>query len=247
MNDTSIALVTGANKGIGLEIARQLGELGHSVRLGCRNAERGEQAASDLRAQGIDAKVLQLDVADDASVQTAARTFGEESDRLDVLVNNAGIVVGGAPGIEDVSFDDMRAIYEVNTLGPLRVTQAFLPYLRASKAARVVMMSSSLGSIAAALDPTSDSYGVSLFGYQASKAALNMVTVLVAKELLTENIKVNAVNPGFTATDLNGHQGLRSVAEGARIAVDLATISHIGPTAGFFHDGYFNQPAKHSW
>lgn len=247
MTDTSIALVTGANKGIGLEIARQLGELGHAVRLGCRDMERGERAASDLRAQGIDAKVLQLDVGNDASVRAAAQAFGEESDRLDILVNNAGIAIGGMPSLSEVSFDDMRAIYDVNTLGPLRVTQAFLPYLRASKAGRVVMMSSSLGSIAASLDTTSESYAVSLLGYQASKAALNMVTVLVAKELLTENIKVNAVNPGFTATDLNGHQGHRSASEGARIAVELATISPIGPTGGFFHDGYFNQPGRHSW
>lgn len=247
MDNVRIALVTGANKGIGYEIARQLGEIGHSVRLGCRDPERGERAAADLRAQGIDARALLLDVGNDASVRAAAAVFGEADGRLDVLVNNAGFAVGGAPRIDDVSFDEMRAIYEVNTLGPLRVTQAFLPFLRKSDAARVVMMSSSLGSISASLDPTSECYGVSLLGYQASKSALNMITVLVAKELMAENIKVNAVNPGYTATDLNGHQGHRSPEEGARIAVRLATVGAQGPTAGFFHDGYYDQPGRHGW
>ncbi len=247
MDNKRIALVTGANKGIGLEIARQLGEIGHSVWLGCRNQERGKATARELRATGIDARALHLDVIDDASVHTAAKAFGEAGGCLDVLVNNAGIAIGGAPSLEEVSFDDMRAIYEVNTLGPLRVTQAFLPYLRASEGARVVMMSSSLGSIGASLDLTSETYGVSLLGYQASKAALNMVSVLMAKELLAANIKVNMVNPGFTATDLNGHQGHRSPQEGARIAVELATIRATGPTAGFFHDGYFDRPGRHDW
>lgn len=190
---------------------------------------------------------MQLDVRDDASVRAAAGVFSEASDRLDVLVNNAGVAVGGAPKVDDVSFDDVRATFEVNTLGPLRVTQAFLPFLRKSDAARVVMMSSSLGSISASLDPTSETYGVSLLGYQSSKAALNMITVLVAKELLAENIKVNAVNPGYTATDLNGHQGHRSPEDGARIAVKLATVGIQGSTAGFFHDGYFDQPGRHGW
>ena len=247
MDQTRIALVTGANKGTGLEIARQLGEIGHSVWLGCRDPERGERAAADLRARGVDANPLLLDVGDDASVRAAAGVFGKAGDRLDVLVNNAGIALGGAPRIDDVSFDDMRVSYEVNTIGPLRVTQAFLPFLRKSDGARVVMMSSSLGSISASLDPTSEAHGVSLFGYQASKSALNMVTVLLAKELLAENIKVNAVNPGYTATDLNGRQGHRSTEEGARIAVRLATVGAQGPTAGFFHDGYFDQPGRHGW
>ena len=142
----------------------------------------------------------------------------------------------------------MRAIYEVNTFGPVRVTQAFLPFLVASGQARIVMMSSSLGSIAEQLDMTSQTYDVSLLAYNSSKSALNMITVLFAKELAAHGIKVNAANPGYTGTDLNGHQGTRSVAEGAQIAVRLAALGPAGPTAGFFHDGHVDElGGSHRW
>lgn len=246
MSNIKSALITGANKGIGCEIARQLGTYGYSVWLGCRDGERGERAAAKLCEAGIDAHALLLDVTSDISVAEAAAKFGKVCAHLDVLVNNAGINIDRRRASE-TEIDNMRNVYEVNTFGPVRVTLAFLQFLRKAEHARVVMMSSSLGSIAAALDPTSETYDVNLLSYNSSKAALNMITVMFAKDLHSEGIKVNAVNPGFTDTDLNQHHGHRSVEEAARIAVKLATIGENGPTAGFFHDGYFNDLGRHAW
>lgn len=247
MNTTKTALVTGANKGIGKEIARQLGKKQLVVWLGCRDSERGEAAAADLRKEGIDARVLALDVTSDASVKAAAATYAKTNDALDVLVNNAGIAVGGYVPPTEASLTDMRAVYEVNVLGVVRVTQAFTPFLRKSGRGRIVMMSSSLGSIAEQLDMTSGTYDVNLLGYNSSKSALNMVTVAFAKELAADGIKVNAANPGYVATDLNDHRGHRTVEQGARVAVHLATIGPMGPTAGFFSDGSENVLDRHAW
>ncbi|MDB4943263.1 MAG: serralysin [Labilithrix sp.] len=247
MSTRKTALITGANKGIGREIARQLGHKGYSVWLGSRDAERGEQAAADLRKEGLDARVLALDVTSDASVAAAAVTYGKTSDTLDVLVNNAGVAVGGYAAPTAASLEDMRALYEVNVFGPVRVTQAFVPFLRKAGEGRIVMMSSSLGSIAEQLDMTSGTYGVSLLGYNSSKSALNMITVLFAKELAAHGIKVNAANPGYVATDLNAHQGYRTVEQGAAVAVHLATLGPMGPTAGFFNDGSETTLGRHAW
>jgi NAD(P)-dependent dehydrogenase (short-subunit alcohol dehydrogenase family) len=241
------ALITGANKGIGREIARQLGLKGYSVWLGCRDAERGEQAAADLRQEGLDAHLLALDVTSDASVAAAAVSFAKASESLDVLVNNAGVATGGYAAPSVASLSDMRAVYEVNVFGPVRVTQAFLPFLRKAGQGRVVMMSSSLGSIGEQLDMTSGTYGVNLLGYNSSKSALNMITVAFAKELAAHGIKVNAANPGYVATDLNANQGYRSVEQGAAIAVHLATLGPMGPTAGFFNDGTESALGRHAW
>ena len=247
MTTRKTALVTGANKGIGREIARQLGHKEFSVWLGCRDAERGEKAASELRAEGVDAHVLRLDVASDASVKEAAATFAKASDSLDVLVNNAGVSLGGYAIPSEASLDDMRALYEVNVFGPVRATQAFVPFLKKSGQGRIVMMSSSLGSIAGQLDLTSPTYNVNLLGYNSSKSALNMITVAFAKELASFGIKVNAANPGYVATDLNNNQGYRTVAQGAEVAVQLATLGPMGPTAGFFHDGHADFLGQHPW
>ena len=246
MSNKAVALVTGANKGIGLAIARQLGERQHSVWLGCRDGDRGESAASDLRSAGIDAHVLPLDVTDNSSVQAAADRLGQEVGVLDVLVNNAGISLGSPARASEEPVDDIRAMFEVNTFGPLRVTQAFLPLLRRSKSARIVMMSSGLGSLADTADMAGLSWSVGYAGYCASKSALNMLMVKLAKELLADGIKVNAADPGFTATDLNGHTGHRTVEQAAAIAVELATLGPIGPIAGFFHDGHAGQ-SRHRW
>ena len=213
------------------EIARQLGLLKHTVWLGCRDAERGEKAAAELRAEGIDAHALRLDVTNDASVKAAAATFAKASDTLDVLVNNAGVSTGGYAVPSEASLDDMHALYEVNVFGPVRVTQAFLPFLKKSGQGRIVMMSSGLGSIAAQVDIRSSTYGVNLLGYNSSKSALNMITVSFAKELMPHGIKVNAADPGYVDTDLNNHQGYRTVGQGAEIAVRLATLGPMGPTA----------------
>jgi len=247
MTTRKMALVTGANKGIGREIARQLGLKEHTVWLGCRDLERGENAAKELRAEGIDARALRLDVTNDAGVKEAAATFAASSDTLDVLVNNAGVAIGGYASPSEASVEDMRTLYEVNVFGPVRVTQAFLPFLKKSGQGRIVMMSSSLGSIAGQLDMTSPTYGVNLLGYNSSKSALNMITVAFAKELAQYGVKVNAANPGYVGTDLNNHQGYRTVGEGADIAVRLATLGPMGPTAGFFHDGHADDLGKHPW
>jgi len=247
MSTRKTALVTGANKGIGREIARQLGHKGYSVWLGCRDAERGERAAADLRKEGLDAHALALDVANDASVKAAAVAYGKTSDTLDVLVNNAGVATGGYVAPSEASLDDMHALYEVNVFGPVRVTQAFVPFLRKAGQGRIVMMSSSLGSISELLDMTSGTYGVNLLGYNSSKSALNMITVCFAKELAAYGIKVNAANPGYVATDLNQNQGYRTVEQGATIAVHLATLGPMGPTAGFFNDGSEAVLGRHAW
>ena len=199
-----------------------------------------------MREAGIDARALSLDVADDASVRAAADRLANEVEALDVLVNNAGISIGTPARASEEPVDDVRAMFEVNTLGPLRVTQAFLPLLRAAGGARVVMMTSGLGSITDASDMAGLSWNVGYAGYCASKAALNMLTVKLAKELLSDGIKVNAADPGFTATDLNGHSGFRTVEQAAAVAVQLATLGFMGPTAGFFHDGHATQ-SRHRW
>lgn len=246
ISNKAVALVTGANKGIGFAIARQLGERGFSVRVGCRESARGESAASDLRSAGIDAHPLSLDVTDDDSVRAAADRLAREVGALDILVNNAGVSLGTPARASEEPVDDIRAMFEVNTLGPLRVTQAFLPLLRRSKAGRIVMMSSGLGSLADAADMAGLFWNVGYAGYCASKSALNMLTVKLAKELLADGIKVNAADPGFTATDLNGHTGHRTVEQAAAVAVELATLGPIGPTGGFFHDGHAGQ-SRHRW
>ena len=248
MSTKANALVTGANKGIGFAIARRLGERDFSVWLGCRDQGRGEKAAAELREAGLDARAVTLDVTDADSVRQAAARLGEEIAALDVLVNNAGISIGGPPPpVTEESVDDMRTLFEVNALGPVRVTQAFLPLLRKSSAARVVMMSSGLGSITDTQDMSSLIWPVGGAGYSASKSALNMFTVKFAKALLAEGIKINAADPGYTATDLNGHSGPRTVEEAAVIAVELATLDAMGPTGGFFNDGHARRLSRYRW
>jgi NAD(P)-dependent dehydrogenase (short-subunit alcohol dehydrogenase family) len=242
------ALITGANKGIGLEIARQLGKRGYTVWLGSRDKGRGEEAANGLRQEGIDARCLLLDVVDAQSIKSAVDRLENEIDALDALVNNAGINFGRPPVPSLESVDEIRGIFDVNVFGAVRVTQAFLPLLRRSSAARIVMMSSGLGSIASTLDLTSENWGIGSAGYCASKTALNMFTVKLAKELAEEGIKVNAADPGLTATDLNGHMGNRKPEDAAPIAVRLATLDRFGPTGGFFlNDNADTCPPKHRW
>ncbi len=231
-----IALITGANKGIGFATTRKLGEQGYAVWLACRDAERGEEAAGTLRQSGIDANVVILDVTDDESVRAAAAFVTDRVDRLDALVNNAGMHFGPPPPSTEEPVDQMRAIFDVNMFGPVRVTQAFLPLLRASDAARVVMVSSGIGSLGMTLDPRTEDWGVGFAGYSASKTALNMFTVKLATDLLSEGIKVNAADPGLTSTDLTGQAGDRSPDEAAEVVVALATLSAFGPTGGFFHE-----------
>ncbi|WP_299956024.1 SDR family NAD(P)-dependent oxidoreductase [uncultured Modestobacter sp.] len=250
MNDTTIALVTGANKGIGREIAGQLAALGHSVVLAARSAEQGEAAAAELRETGAEASSVVLDVTDPASVAAAAAAVEARHGRLDVLVNNAG--VAGPPGSSladqrpgSIDLAVLRRIFDTNFFGVLAVTDALLPLLRRSAAPRIVNVSSSTASLTAQTDPAVHAVvyaGLAthelpvVAGYVPSKAALNAATVMYAQQLRREGILVNAVDPGFTATDLNGHTGHRTAAQGAVAAVRMATIGADGPTGTFSGD-----------
>ncbi len=235
-HDGRIALVTGANKGIGLEISRQVGKTGTRILLGARDAARGEAAAAVLRDEGIEARFIPIDLSEPATAAAAAAASAIEAahGRLDVLVNNAGIVdrADGPPG--SGSIEAMRRIFEVNFFGTIAVTQAMLPLLRKSGSARIVNVSSGLGSLTHNSDPDWKFAAVKVLGYNGSKAALNMLTIQLAVELKDAGIKVNAADPGFTATDLNNHRGHQSVPEGAEAAVRLALLPDDGPTGGFF-------------
>jgi len=227
---TTIALITGANKGIGLETARQLGTRGVTVLAGARDEARGLQAERALRDAGADARFVRLDVTDPKSAQEAADWVDHQYGRLDILVNNAGIArAGGPPSQADL--DAMREVYETNVFGVIIVTNAMLPLLRRAPAARIVNVSSEVGSITSMTDPASPLAQMpASLAYPSSKSALNMITALYAKELRDTPVKVNAANPGYTATDLNRHNGFRSVAEGAEASVHLATLDADGPS-----------------
>jgi NAD(P)-dependent dehydrogenase (short-subunit alcohol dehydrogenase family) len=228
------ALVTGANKGLGLAIAKGLASAGLSVWMGARDRSRGEEAVKSLRGEGLDVRFVEIDVADEASVRRAAETVGREIDALHVLVNNAGIVLDLQTPPSELGMDDVKATYEVNVFGPIRVTQAFAPLLKAADDARIVNMSSGLGSLALITDPTSLFSTVNLLAYTSSKVALNAVTVSFAKEFEPFGIKVNAVEPGNVRTDLNGNSGSLTPEEGAETAIEMALIDNSGPTGGFF-------------
>jgi NAD(P)-dependent dehydrogenase (short-subunit alcohol dehydrogenase family) len=226
---TTIALITGANKGIGLETARQFGACGFTVLAGARDEERGLAAERDLRADGVDARFVSLDVTADASVREAADWIEQEYGRLDILVNNAGIARGNPAS--ETNLDTMREVYEANVFGVIRVTNAMLPLLRRALAARIVNVSSEVGSISSMTDPASPLAQMpASLAYPSSKAALNMITALYAKDLRDTPIKVNAANPGYTKTDLNRNSGFRSVTEGAEASVYLATLPADGPS-----------------
>jgi NAD(P)-dependent dehydrogenase (short-subunit alcohol dehydrogenase family) len=236
MSEFQVALVTGANKGIGYEIARRIGETGATVLVGARDEERGTAAAEKLVADGVAAVPLQLDVTDPLSITAAAARVEREHGRLDILVNNAGILVerGQAPSHTPVEL--LERTYATNVYGVVAVTNAMLPLLRAAPAARIVNLSSGLGSMALTADPEGPYPGALLLAYNSSKSALNSITVTYANELRDTPIKVNAADPGYCATDMNGGAGPRTPAQGAIAAVRLATLPADGPTAGFFDD-----------
>jgi NAD(P)-dependent dehydrogenase (short-subunit alcohol dehydrogenase family) len=229
MND--IVLITGANKGLGYETARRLGELGATVLLGARDAERGTAAAGRLAAGGADVRFVAVDVTSDASVEKAVAEIEAQFGRLDVLVNNAGITGGFMPVLE-TGPADFQLCYETNVYGPVRMTRAFVPLLREAALPRVVMVSSGMGSLTITTDPRRLESGFASLVYPSSKSALNMITSQYAKAL--PDFKVNAVDPGYTATDLNRHSGHQSVEQGAEIIVRMATIGPDGPTGGYF-------------
>ncbi|WP_433018596.1 SDR family NAD(P)-dependent oxidoreductase [Kribbella sp. CA-294648] len=225
-----VAVVTGANKGIGKEIARQLGEAGHTVLIGSRDLARGEAAAKELVADGIKASAIQLEVTDPASVRAAAARIEAEYGQLDVLVNNAAIIPEGDAGVTEIAADVLRAGFETNVIGLVNVTQALLPVLRNADAARIVNLSTSLASFTLVGDPESEFSTMRMLGYNSSKAAVNMVTVMLANELRGTGILVNAADPGNCATDMGGWDAPRTPAAGAAVAVRLATLGADGPT-----------------
>ncbi|MFE9249933.1 SDR family oxidoreductase [Streptomyces sp. NPDC007088] len=231
------ALVTGANKGIGYEIALGLGALGWSVGVGARHDGRREEAVERLRAAGVDAFGVPLDVTDDASTTAAARLIEERAGRLDVLVNNAGITGGMPQEPTRVDPDIIRTVVETNVLGVIRVTNALLPLLRRSASPRIVNMSSSVGSLTRQSGTDGElTTGPVAAAYSPSKTFLNAVTVQYTRELAGTNILINLACPGYVATDLNGFQGVRTPEQGAAIAVKLATLPDDGPTGKFFED-----------
>lgn len=225
-----IALVTGANKGIGLEIARQLGERGVTVVLGARDEVRGKQAADSLAAQGLDVATLRIDVTDDATITGAAAELERRYGRLDILVNNAGIAGGFHGPPSGTTRSGMREVFDTNVFGVVAVTNAMLPLLRRAEVGCVVNLASNVGSLAWQADPESPIKYVNLLAYQASKTALSAVTLAYAKELRDAGIKVNSANPGHVATDINNHAGTRTPSQGAVIAVRLALLGADGPT-----------------
>jgi NAD(P)-dependent dehydrogenase (short-subunit alcohol dehydrogenase family) len=242
VQDKPVALVTGANQGIGLQIAKDLVAHGFTVLVGSRNLERGQAAAKKV---GPNARALQLDVTDQASIAAAAERIRHEPGRLDVLVNNAAISntrkrpdesveeYAKSTRPSNVSLDEVRAVWETNVFGVLAVTQAMLPLLREAPAARIVNVSSGVGSLTRNADPAFPYR--SIFGpvYPASKTALNAMTLAMAIELESTGIKVNAACPGFTKTNLNNYAGTQTVEEGAREPVRLALLGPDGPTGTF--------------
>jgi NAD(P)-dependent dehydrogenase (short-subunit alcohol dehydrogenase family) len=222
-------LITGGNKSLGFETARRLIAAGHTVYIGARDPQRGKEAATALGAH-----YLPLDVTSDESVDSAAQQLEAEAGGLDVLINNAGIL-GSGQSARELTADELRRTYDTNVFGPVRMLHRFLPLLERSANPVVVNVSSGLGSIATAVDPEAQSAAVPTWvpapGYGSSKAALNMLTVQYARQL--PELRINTVDPGYTATDFNGHSGDQTVEQGAEIIVRLAQIGPDGPTGEY--------------
>lgn len=243
MTEQRIALVTGANAGIGRHVAEQLAERGVKVLLGARDAQRGRTVVDELSARSLPVELLLLDVTDAASIAAAADLVRERHGRLDILVNNAGIT-SGLDATSHTQVEDLRRTYETNVFGVVAVTNAFLPMLRRSTAARIVNVSSGLGS-AALMNRSTAFGGLNNAAYQSSKAALNMLTFLFANELRDEGILVNAVSPGYRATGLNGGlptPGAGDAAGGADVVTQAALLPDDGPTGTFMADTGENYP-----
>jgi NAD(P)-dependent dehydrogenase (short-subunit alcohol dehydrogenase family) len=227
----TIALVTGANKGIGFEVARQLAASGCVVLLGARHDALGKEAAAKLAADGLDVRFVLIDVTELSTITAAAENISRDFGRLDILVNNAGISDPADGPALTAHLDAVERVLRTNFLGTLSVTQAMIPLLRNSAAGRIVNVSSGLGSLTRSASPNPSS--TNLIGYSASKAALNMLTVQLARLLSDTAIKVNSAAPGYTATDLNGFRGTQTIPEGAVEAVRLALLPDDGPTGSY--------------
>jgi len=235
--DRKIVLITGASKGIGFATAGELARAGHTVLLGARDRERGAAAAAELAGPGLDARFVHLDVTDPATIATAAGEIEAGHGRLDILINNAGISRDRPHSPDELPVAALREIYETNVFGVVAVTNAMLPLLRKSPSARIGNVSSELGTVALLADPDSPLWQyANLLGYNSSKAALNAITLIYASTLRGTGIRVNALSPGFCATDLNNHTGHRSAAEGGAAIADQVTRPGGGPTGVFLSE-----------
>ena len=234
-----IALITGANKGLGFEMARQLGRSGVTVVLAARDPQKGEAAAAKLRGEGLDAHFLKLDVTNAVDHAAAAAFLADKFGRLDILINNAGISTDGMNGgkASETTGDVIHRTFETNFFAPVALTQALLPLLKNSAAGRIVNMSSILGSQMLHADPNSPIYNFKSLSYDASKAALNSFTIHLAHELKDTKIKVNSAHPGWVKTDMGTEAAPMEIPEGAKTGVALALLANDGPTGGFFHLG----------
>ncbi len=238
-NAKRIALITGANKGLGFEMARQLGQAGVKVVLAARDPKKGEAAAAKLRGEGLDAQFLKLDVTDKRDRAAASAFLEEHFGRLDILVNNAGISAEamGTGKVSTTTEDAIHRTFDTNFFAPVALTQVLLPLLRKSDAARIVNMSSILGSQTLHADPKSPIYDFKSLSYDASKAALNSLTIHLAHELKDTKIKVNSAHPGWVKTDMGTDAAPMEIPEGAKTGVELALLGDDGPTGGYFHLG----------
>lgn len=230
-------LITGANRSIGFEAARQLLNLGYYIYLGSRDQQKGQEAVDTLKAEGLDnVEVLQIDTSDAQSVTAAFEELQHRTDVLDVLINNAGILGGYDQKASEVSLETVREVYETNFFGVINVTQTFLPLLRESVEPRIVNVTSGLGSLTLHSDPNWKYYQVKATAYCSSKTALNAYTVMLAYELKDTAFKVNAVDPGYTATDFNNHSGPGTIEDAAKRLVKAAVLGADGPTGQFYSD-----------
>jgi NAD(P)-dependent dehydrogenase (short-subunit alcohol dehydrogenase family) len=239
-HEKKVALITGANKGIGFETARQLGKLGITVVLGSRDAAKGDAATSKLRAEGIDAQPLKLDVTQGKDRDAAVKFFQDHFGKLDILINNAGLAEEGGWGkntTSSTSAETLQKTFETNLFAPVALTQALLPLIRKSPAGRIVNLSSILASNTLHSDPKSPIYNSKVFAYNASKSALNAFTIHLAHELRDTNIKVNSAHPGWVKTDMGTDAAPMEIVDGAKTSVALATLAQDGPNGEFIHMG----------
>jgi NAD(P)-dependent dehydrogenase (short-subunit alcohol dehydrogenase family) len=238
MSSKKIALITGANKGIGLETARQLGQQDITVLVGARDEAKGNQAAEELRKAGLDVHGIVIDVNNADSIQKAAARIERDYGRLDILVNNAGVMIDDQKKKpSEQSLDVWRKTFETNLFGLIATTQALLPLLRKSAGGRIVNLSSILGSINLHATPGSPIYDMKLPAYNVSKSAVNAYTVQLAYELKDTTIKVNAAHPGWVKTDMGGEGATMDIPDGAKTSVALATIGADGPNGAYMHMG----------
>jgi NAD(P)-dependent dehydrogenase (short-subunit alcohol dehydrogenase family) len=237
LNQMKNVVVTGANKGIGFEVAKQMAELGYFVYLGCRNEQNGLEAIGNLRQLNIsNAGLLQIDVSDPDSVKEAVAKLASEIDALDILINNAGISGGQPQNISACDMSLLKDVFNTNYFGAIQTTQAMLPLLEKAKQPVIVNVSSELGSLAMQTSERRNPNWDHFHSYGSTKTALNTFTILLAHEFRNTKFRINSVTPGFTATDLNGFTGFKTAAEGARPIVRMATIGLDGPSGKFFRE-----------